>query len=174
MSQTQSSRSTLGVSPGYHDGRFELLNSITRKDCAFPSVKQGVIFQQGDCVSRDLQCGWRASGLHVRVRFGDLRCSGSTRARHMRLAGSKFMVLHTMPRSDRLTASYRSGVRFVGLMLPAPPWMMSRGLILGEETGRLYSMLSGLAHNEQRHLKQHAVVAKLDPTAAAKRWPEDS
>lgn len=48
----------------------------------------------------------------------------------------------TIPSSDSRTALYLSGVRLVGLMFPAPPWMMSRGFILGEDwTGRLYSML---------------------------------
>lgn len=58
-------------------------------------------------------------------------------------SGTGFSDIRTMPRRDRLTASYRSGVRFVGLMFPAPPWMMSRGLIMGEDCGRLYSMFIG-------------------------------
>lgn len=43
MLQAQGSRGALGVSPRHHDGSFELLNSITGKDCAFPGVEQGVI-----------------------------------------------------------------------------------------------------------------------------------
>jgi hypothetical protein len=39
-------------------------------------------------------------------------------------------TLLTIPKSELRTAWYLSGVRFVGLMLPAPPWMISRGLML--------------------------------------------
>lgn len=71
----------------------------------------------------------------------------------------------TMPRSDRLTASYRSGVRFVGLILPAPPWMISRGLIWGEDCGRLYSIFS----DDPGRLKQRPEMARLGSKAALKR-----
>lgn len=140
MLQAQGSRGALGVAPRHHDRSLELLDSITRKDCAFPGVEQGVILKKGDCVSGDLECGWRASGMHIAVRFGDLTWGRLVSIRPINQAGTDLSDVRTMPRSDRLTASYRSGVRFVGLMFPAPPWMMSRGLILGEDCGRLYSM----------------------------------
>lgn len=50
---------------------------------------------------------------------------------------------------------------------------MSRGLILGEDCGRLYSMFSGLAHNDPGGLKQRLAIAESDLTAAVKRSPEE-
>lgn len=47
-----------------------------------------------------------------------------------------------MASSDFLTAWYRSGVKLVGLMLPAPPWMISRGLMVGADCRCLDSILS--------------------------------
>jgi hypothetical protein len=67
--QAQCSGGALGVSPRYHDRSFKLLDAITREHRAFSGVEKGVVLQQGDCVSCDLECGWRASGVHVAVRF---------------------------------------------------------------------------------------------------------
>lgn len=47
-----------------------------------------------------------------------------------------------MASSDFLTAWYRSGVKLVGLMLPAPPWMISRGLMVGADWRCLDSILT--------------------------------
>lgn len=69
-----------------------------------------------------------------------------------------------MPSNDFRTAWYLSGVRFVGLILPAPPWMISRGLILGHDWaccwGRLYSISM-----RNRALLAKSQFAKLVQTA---------
>lgn len=71
-----------------------------------------------------------------------------------------------MPRSDLLTASYRSGVRFVGLILPAPPCIISLGLIPGKDCGRLYSMFSRPTQTDLRRLEQLPSAAKSNLRSA--------
>lgn len=147
MSQPQGTSRTLGMPPGHHDRGLELLDPITSENCTLSGVEQAVILQQGDCISGDLECGWRGSVVHVAMGFGDLELCGvglEATSKSMYVIGGKCQDSHTMPSRDVLTASYRSGVRFVGLMLPAPPWMISRGLILSdlvEDGGCLYSMI---------------------------------